>query len=104
MGVLLFDSSGALLWNYTNVSGEPAAISQSKSLVLLYGEYTHQVQLIGYNGTIVATLDIANLSAVAASPRSLEWVAVGGSISAKGGCAAIHIFDGSTTLTTVMLC
>ncbi len=68
-GVMLLDSSGNLLWNYSyaKVSGDPVAILQSNSLVLLGGEYSHEAELIGYNGTTVASFPIPSLSVVAGS-------------------------------------
>jgi hypothetical protein len=106
-GVMLLDSSGNLLWNdsYARVSGNPVAILQSNSLVLLGGEYSHQqAELIGYNGTTVASFPIPSLSVVAGSANGPAWAAVGGSIAGFGVCATLHPFDGADALPSTPLC
>ena len=108
-GVMLLDSSGNILWNYslTSVAGPPISVLQSGSLVLLSGSYAAEpitTQLIGYNGTIAAAFDIPATSAVAASLNGPVWVVVEGLITSNGGCATLHLFDGSTALPSMQLC
>jgi hypothetical protein len=111
-GVMLLDSDGNLLWNdsYSEVTGVPASILQSSSLVLVSGygfgaTGFDRVQLVGYNGTVVATFSIDGLSTVAASPNGQTWVASGGVIREKGGaCATLHVFEGSSAVATLSLC
>jgi len=108
-GAMLLDSSGNILWNYsyTEVLGNPVSVSQSNSLVLLSGLYAgepNENQLVGYNGTIIATFNVPVTSAVAASLNGPVWVAAGGLITSKGGCAILHAFDGSTVLPSMLIC
>jgi hypothetical protein len=111
-GVMFLDSHGNLLWNdsYTKVLGVPVSILQSSSLVLISGygfgaAGFDKTQLVGYNGTLIATFRIAALSGVAASPDGRSWVASGGVIREKGGaCATLHVFDGSVSLSPIQLC
>jgi outer membrane protein assembly factor BamB len=99
-GALLFNSRGDLLWNYTNL-GLPVAFLQGDSLVILSGGHASGVNLVGYNGTILATFDIHG--EVAVSQSGSEWVDAAGSIG-TGGCATLHVFDGSTALPSIQLC
>jgi hypothetical protein len=111
-GVMFLDSRGNVLWNdsYTKVLGLPVSILQSSSLVLISGHGFgaagfDKTQLVGYNGTLTATFTIAGLSGVAASPDGRTWVASGGVIREKGGaCATLHVFDGSASLSSILLC
>jgi len=108
-GAMLLDSSGNILWNYsyTEVLGNPVSVSQSNSLVLLSGLYAgepNENQLVGYNGTIIATFNVPVTSAVAASLNGPVWVAAGGFITSKGGCAVLHAFSGPTVLPSTLIC
>jgi len=85
-------------------------ILSSSSLVLLIGygfgaDGYHNIQLVGYDGTLIATFSITALSGVAASPNGRTWVASGGVITEKGGsCATLRIFDGPALLSSMALC
>lgn len=111
-GVMFLDSGGNLLWNdsYSEVTGVPVSILQSSSLVLVSGSGFgatgfDKVQLVGYNGTLVATFSIDGLSGVAASPNGQTWVASGGVIREKGGaCATVHVFESNSAVATLSLC
>ena len=111
-GVMFLDSQGNLLWNdsYTNVSGDPVSILQSSSIVLISGygfgaAGFDKTQLVGYNGTVIATFGINALSGVAASTNGQTWVASGGVIREKGGaCATLHVFEGAALTSTIPLC
>jgi WD40 repeat protein len=102
-GLLLFDSRGTLLYHNATLAPVPVAVSYCDSAVLLSGE-NGRVQLMGYNGTILATLEVEGLSAEAVFPNSPGWAAVGGPITGAGDCAILHVFDDLSEISSVMLC
>jgi len=102
-GLLLFDSSGTLLYHNATLVPVPVAVSHCDSAVLLSGE-NGQAQLMGYNGTILATFNVEGLSAEAVFPNGPGWAAVGGSITGAGDCATLHVFDDLSEISSVMLC
>ena len=102
-GLLLFDSSGTLLYHNATLAPVPVAVSYCDSAVLLSGE-DGQAQLMGYNGTILATSEVEGLSADAVFPNGPGWAAVGGSITGAGDCAMLHVFDDLSEISSVMLC
>lgn len=102
-GLLLFDSSGALLYHNATLAPVPVAVSHCDSAVLLSGE-NGQAQLMGYNGTILARFNVEGLSAEAVFPNGPGWAAVGGSITGAGDCATLHVFNDLNEISSVMLC
>ena len=103
-GIVILDSNSKVLWEeLAGGSGEPVAVLQSHSLVLTNGLTNDEVNLVGYNGTLVAGYRLP-ASALAGSPNGSIWVAADGVMSNAGSCATIHIFDGSTTLPSMQLC
>jgi hypothetical protein len=111
-GVMFLDSRGNILWNdsYTEISGVPVSILQNSSLVLTSGygfgaAGFDKTQLVGFNGTVIATFSINALSGVAASTNGQTWVATGGVIRDKGGaCATLHVFEGAAVTSAIPLC
>lgn len=102
-GLLLFDSSGELLYHNATLAPIPLAVSHCDSAVLLSGE-NGQAQLMGYNGTILATFNLEGPSAEAVFPNGPGWAAAGGPITGAGDCATLHVFDDLSEISSVMLC
>jgi len=104
-GVLVIESSGKTLWEGPVAAfGEPALILEKASLVLLYEPSGNDFQLVDFDGTVVASYNLNDVSSFAGSPSGSVWVAAGGVISAGGGCAVLDFYDGSTALPSTQLC
>jgi WD40 repeat protein len=104
-GVLVLGSSGKILWEGTAGGfGEPVLLLEKASLVLLYQPNANEFQLVEFNGTVVASSNINQVSTFAGSLGGSVWVAAGGEISEGGGCAVLDFYDNSTALPSTQLC
>ena len=104
-GILVFDSSGKVLWEGSVAGfGEPVFVLEGASFVLTYQPSGNHFQLVRYDGTAIASFNVESVSAFAHPPRGSFWAAAGGVISNAGGCATLHLFEGSTELPSLELC
>jgi hypothetical protein len=104
-GVSVWESTGKTIWQGPRAGfGEPVLMLENASLVLLYQPSGNEFELVGFNGTAVASSNINDVSAFAGSPSGSVWVAAGGEITAGGGCAVLDFYDGSMALSPMQLC
>ncbi len=104
-GILVIDSTGKVLWEGSvGGFGEPVLLLKAHSLILTYQPSGEDFQLVRYNGTLIASLNIQAGSVFARSSDGSVWAVAGGLISNAGGCATVHLFNGSAPLPSIELC